>query len=227
MLGERSGLAVLAETNFRRFFIGNATSLLGEGMVTVALSFAILDLTGSPADLGYVLAARTVPRLVILLIGGVIGDRSSRRRMLITADLTRWAGQGVVAALLISGHARMWELIILLAVHGAATGVFNPAMTRLLPAIASDDHLQQANAMRGVAISAGTIIGPALAGLVVAAAGPGWTRQHSPSAFFSSQGWTYRSMSISQATPSSVTCATAGRSSSGTTGCALIFLAPR
>jgi|SRR5450755_84459 MFS family permease len=174
MLVRWSGLAVLAEPNFRRFFVGNATSLLGDGMVTVALSFAVLDLTGSPADLGYVLSARTVPRLAVLLFGGVIADRFPRRRMMIAADLTRFVGQGLVAALLISGHARIWELVVLLAVHGTATAIFNPAITGLMPAIASDDHLQQANAFRGLAISAGTIIGPAIAGVVVATTSPGW-----------------------------------------------------
>lgn len=174
MSARRSGLAVLAEPNFRRFFIGSAASLMGDGMVTVALSFAVLDLTGSPADLGYVLSARTVPRLAVLLFGGVIADRLPRRRLMIAADLTRCAGQGIVAGLLISRQARIWELMLLLAVHGTATAVFNPAVTGLVQGITSDVRLQHANAMRGLAISAGTIIGPAIAGVITAATSPGW-----------------------------------------------------
>src|SRR5689334_612188 len=103
-VGRVNGLAVLEERDFRRFFIGQSASLLGDGMVGVALAFAVLDLTGSPADLGYVLAARSIPLIAGLLIGGVIADRLPRRRIMVTADLARFLGQATMAALLISGH---------------------------------------------------------------------------------------------------------------------------
>jgi MFS family permease len=167
-------LAVLTERDFRRFFIGQSASLLGDGMVGVALAFAVLDLTGSPADLGYVLAARSVPLVAGLLIGGVIADRLPRRRIMVTADLVRFAGQATMATLLISGHARIWELIVLQALHGGAAATFNPASTGLVPSIVTGGRLQQANALRGLAISIGDIAGPVLAGALVAAASPGW-----------------------------------------------------
>jgi MFS family permease len=165
---------VLAEPNFRRFFVGHAISLLGDGMVGVALSFAVLDLTKSPADLGYVMSARSVSLVAALLLGGAVADRLPRRRVMISADLTRFLGQAITAALLISGHARIWELIALQAVHGTATSTFTPAVTGLMPSIAASDRLQQANAFRGVAISTGTIIGPAIAGAIVVVTSPGW-----------------------------------------------------
>jgi MFS family permease len=170
----RGSLSVLAEPNFRRFFVGHAVSLLGDGMVGVALSFAVLDLTRSPADLGDVLAARSVPMVAVLLFGGVIADRFPRRRVMIAADLTRFLGQGVTAALVLSGHARVAELMALQAVCGAASAVFNPAITGLMPSIADASRLQQANALRGLAISASYIVGPAIAGAVAAASSPGW-----------------------------------------------------
>jgi MFS family permease len=91
--GRVTALGVLKEQNFRRFFIGQSTSLLGDGMVGVALAFAVLDLTGSPADLGYVLAARSIPLVAVLLVGGVIADRFPRRRIMVTADVARFLGQ--------------------------------------------------------------------------------------------------------------------------------------
>lgn len=143
-------------------------------MVGVALAFAVLDITGSPADLGYVLAARSIPLVAVLLIGGVIADRFPRRRIMVTADVARFAGQAAMATLLISGQARIWELAALQVLHGAATATFNPASTGLVPSIVTGGRLQQANALRGLAISIGTIAGPAAAGVLVAAASPGW-----------------------------------------------------
>jgi MFS family permease len=169
-----TALTVFKEPEFRRFFIGQSASLLGDGMVGVALAFAVLDLTGSPADLGYVLAARSIPLVAGLLVGGVIADRLPRRRIMVAADLARFLGQGTMAALLIGGHPAIWELAVLQAVHGTATALFSPASTGLVPAIVTGPRLQQANALRGLAISIGKIGGPVLAGLLVATAGPGW-----------------------------------------------------
>jgi MFS family permease len=143
-------------------------------MVGVAVSFAVLDLTGSVSDLGFVFAARTVPLVVFLLAGGVLADRLPRRAVMLTADVVRFGAQGLTAALLVSGHARLWHLIALQAVYGAATAFFNPASTALIPATISEGRLQQANALRGLAQAIGNVAGPALAGLIVAAASPGW-----------------------------------------------------
>jgi MFS family permease len=111
---------------------------------------------------------------VVLLIGGVFADRLSRRRVMIVADLARFAGQATMAALLISGHARIWELAALQALHGVATAAFSPASIGLIPSLTTSDRLQQANALRGLAMSAGNIAGPAIAGILVTATSPGW-----------------------------------------------------
>jgi MFS family permease len=108
----RPSLGVLHERDFRLLFTGHAISLLGDAMTPVALAFAILDLTGSAADLGYVIAARSVPLVGFLLIGGVFADRLPRRLVMVGADLTRLSTQGATAALLISGHAHIWEIAV-------------------------------------------------------------------------------------------------------------------
>ena len=143
-------------------------------MVGVALAFAVLDLTGSVTDLGLVFAAKTIPLVVFLLVGGVLADRLPRRAVMLTADLVRLTTQGVIAVLLISGHATIWELALTQAVYGAATAFFNPASTGLIPAVISPGRLQQANALRALAMAVGNVAGPALAGILVAAASPGW-----------------------------------------------------
>jgi MFS family permease len=167
-------LEALREKNFRRFFIGHTTSLLGTGMVGVALSFAVLDLTGSVSDLGFVLAAQTVPLVLFLLIGGTIADRLPRRAVMLVSDSARCLTQGVLAALLISGHAELWHLLALQFLGGTATAFFLPAVTGLTPQVVPSEHLQEANALRSLASSAGNIGGPALAGVLVATSGPGW-----------------------------------------------------
>ena len=100
----RGRLDALRERPFRLLFIGQAVSLLGDGMVGVALAFAVLDLTGSASDLGIVLAARTVPLVGFLLAGGVWADRLPRRALMVAADLFRFAAHGLMAALLIAGE---------------------------------------------------------------------------------------------------------------------------
>jgi MFS family permease len=176
-------LGALQERQFRLFFIGQSTSLLGDGMVPVALAFAVLDLTGSVSDLGFVLAARAVPMIGFLLVGGVFADRLSRRAVMIGADLTRLGSQGLVAVLLLSGTAQLWHLLVLVAVGGAATAFFNPALTGLTPMIVSEERLQQANVLRGIAMGAGGIAGPAISGALVATVGPGWALAADASTF--------------------------------------------
>lgn len=147
-------------------------SLIGDGVVPVALAFAVLDLTGSATDLGIVLAAGTLALVCSLLFGGVLADRAGRRRVMIAADLVRMLGQVAVGVLLVTGHAGVPALAASQALVGAATGFFNPASSGLMPTVAGE-HLQQANALRGMAMAAGNIGGPALGGLLVLTTGPG------------------------------------------------------
>src|SRR5205823_5169615 len=168
------GPGALRERNFRLSFIGQATSQLGTGMVGVALSFAVLDLTGSVADLGLVLAAQTVPLVVFLLLGGTVADRLPRRAVMLVSDSARAVTQGTLAALLITGHAELWHLLALQFLGGTATAFFLPSVTGLTTQVVSVERLQEANALRSLASSGGSIAGPAVAGVLVATVGPGW-----------------------------------------------------
>jgi MFS family permease len=155
-------MGVLRVREFRLLFLAQAVSLLGDRMVSIALAFAVLSLGGSPAEVGLVLAFRMVPLVGTLLVGGVVADRVSRRAVMVVADLSRVATQGLIAALLIGGLAEIWMLAVLSGLTGAATGFFNPASTGLLPAIVPAERVQEANGVRATAMSGGEIVGPSL-----------------------------------------------------------------
>jgi predicted MFS family arabinose efflux permease len=167
-------LQVLRRRDFRLLFLGQGVSVLGDRMVAVALAFAVLEVGGSASAVGLVLACATLPLVGSVLIGGVVADRMSRRTVMIGADLVRLASQGATATLLITGSAEVWTLALFAGLTGAATGFFNPASTGLLPEVVPKDELQPANALRATAVSGGEILGPLLAGVLVAAAGAGW-----------------------------------------------------
>jgi predicted MFS family arabinose efflux permease len=187
-VGVSAGLSVLRERGFRLLFVGQFVSLVGDGMLVVALAFAVLDLTGSVSDLGFALAASRAPLVLAILVGGVVADRLPRRAVMVGADLVRLAALALSASLLIVGGARLWELLVLQAIFGTAGGFFYPASTGLLPLIVRPELLQQANGLRGLSQSAGAVIGPAIAGVLVAAAGPGWALAADAASFGVSAG---------------------------------------
>ena len=119
----RESLAPLRERNFRFYFAARSINLFGTMMSHVALAFAVLEITDDPAALGQVLAAHTIPMVLLLLWGGVIGDRFSRARLLQFSNLTSALSQGAIAVLVITGNAEIWMLLVLSVVHGAVSAV--------------------------------------------------------------------------------------------------------
>lgn len=167
-------MGALRERNFLYLFIGQSISNLGNTLVPVALAFALLDLTHSAADLGYVLGASAAAQVTFMLVGGVIADRLSRRVVMLVSDVVRGAAQAVLGFLLVTGHPSVWIIGVLAVVQGAAGAAFLPASSGLVPAVVSPDNLQQANQLQQVGGAAADIAGPAVAGLLVVAASPGW-----------------------------------------------------
>jgi hypothetical protein len=167
-------LGVLRRREFRLVFLAQGVSVLGDRMVAVALAFAVLSVGGTPSDVGLVLACRMLPMVVCLLAGGVVADRVSRRAVMVTADVVRVGTQGATGVLLVAGAAHVWSIASLAAVAGGAAGFFNPASTGLLPALVPPEEVQAANGLRSTAMAGGEIAGPAIAGVLVAGAGPGW-----------------------------------------------------
>ncbi|MFE4359928.1 MFS transporter [Kitasatospora sp. NPDC056800] len=177
-LGDR--LAVFGEREFMRFFLGYTTSLIGSSMAPVAVAFAVLDGGGGGAGgggggtaLGWVMAARILPVVLVLLAGGAIADRLGSRRVMLGSDLLRGVVQALFAGLLAAGRAPVWAMVALVAVWGVGEGLFMPAFGAIVPDLVRRTGLvADANALLGLARSLSTVVGPATAGLVTAAWGP-------------------------------------------------------
>jgi MFS family permease len=144
-------------------------------MAPIGLAFAVLNtLNGSTTELGLVLAARAIPNAAFVLLGGVIADRLPRHTVMVTSNIASMATQGTVAALLLTGNARVWQLIVLSALNGTSAAFFFPASQGIVPQTVPEAMIQQANALLRLALNAANVLGAALGGALVAVAGPGW-----------------------------------------------------
>jgi MFS family permease len=144
-----------------------------DGFGPVTLSFAVLRVTGSAGRLGLVLAVQATAALALTLAGGLAGDRFGRGPILTCSLAARTAAAALLAATLLTGTASFPLLLAAAGAYGCADGFFGPASTALLPDIVPRDRLAPANALLGGATSTAAVAAPALAGLIVAALGPG------------------------------------------------------
>ena len=166
-------LGPLAEHQFLLLFAGRTVSFLGNAIAPIALAFAVLDLTGSKSDLGFVLAARSLPLVIFLLVGGIWADRLPRHHVMVASNLLSGACQAVLAALLLTGSAQLWMLIVLAAANGVASAFFFPASNGIVPQTVPARMLQAANALLRLGLNATSIVGAAIGGVLVAATSPG------------------------------------------------------
>ncbi len=140
----------------------------------VGVSFAVLYATGSTADLSYVLTAQIAPSIVFTLVGGVIADRIPPQWVIIAGNVMIALGEGTFGILLLVGRPQLGQMIVLEALTGTGLAIFYPASQALLPRLVSGELLQQASAVSRLAMNAGQMGGAVVAGLCVAAFGPGW-----------------------------------------------------
>jgi MFS family permease len=167
-------LAPLREQNFRWYFLSRTVNMAGSTMASVALAFAVLEVSDSPSALGTVLAAMSIPMVVFLLVGGVIADRFGRTLVIQSANVVSGLCQLSIAALVLSGHAQVWQLVCLAAVIGTSSAMSFPAIASVLPQLVPREHLQQANVLISMMRGTLTVVGPSVAGVLVVTAGPGW-----------------------------------------------------
>jgi MFS family permease len=166
-----SSLAPLREPGFRRLVTGTAISRFGNGLAGVALAFAVLDLTGSIALLGLVVAARSITNVALLLVGGVLADRLPRGLLLSGSSVLSGAAQLGAAAIVAARLDLVWLLALLAALNGAASAVSQPLASALVPQTLPAPLLQQGNALARMSGNLTSLLGTAVAGLVVAFAG--------------------------------------------------------
>jgi len=163
----------LRNRNFRLLFAGRAISYVGTYLAPIAVAFAILDLGGSATEVGLSFAAWTIAQVAALAFGGVLGDRLPRRAVMIAGDAASCAVRTGMGVLVVTGHARIWELIALQACGGAAVAFYNPSFYGLVREIVRPELLQQANGYLAIARFAAFPLGAALGGTIVATVGPG------------------------------------------------------
>ena len=164
----------LGHRRFRALLAGRSISMLGTAIAPVAIAFAVLDLTGSAAALGLVLAARSIPEVVFLLVGGVIADRFDRARILVVANVVAGLAQAGAATLLLTGTASVPALAAHEAANGTASALVFPAAAALTPLTVPSRMLQEANAMLRLGLNAALILGAASGGVLVGSLGSGW-----------------------------------------------------
>jgi predicted MFS family arabinose efflux permease len=165
---------VLGIRDFRLLVGDRLLAMSSVGFSLVGVSFAVLNVTGSPTDLSYVLAAQIAPTLVFTLLGGVLADRISPQVVLIAANLAVMAGEGGFGILVLTTHPPLWAMIALESLTGTGSAMLSPSQQALLPRVVSPELLQEASSISRLGMNSGQMAGAAVGGLVVAAVGPGW-----------------------------------------------------
>ncbi|MFZ3555311.1 MULTISPECIES: MFS transporter [unclassified Streptomyces] len=157
--------------DFRLFFAARTTSLLGDAMLPVAITAAVIRAGYGASGVGYALAALIAPFAALIIFGGVLSDRYGARRLMVVSDTARLCFQAVLALLFLLGAPVLWQILVLLALVGAGSAIFQPGVASITPRIAQD--VQKANATLRISESLTAVIGPSLAGLLLTVASPG------------------------------------------------------
>jgi MFS family permease len=164
----------LRDRPFRLLIGSQSISLIGTGMAPIAIAFAVIGVHRSAFAMSIVLAARMLPTVVFMLVGGVLADRLPRHKLIVVTNIASAGSQGATAALLLSGHATLWNLAALQFVGGASGAFAMPAMSGIVPQVVDGPLCKEANALLSMSRHGSRIAGAAIGGVVVAFAGPGF-----------------------------------------------------
>ncbi|HEX4863259.1 MAG TPA: MFS transporter [Acidimicrobiales bacterium] len=156
--------------SFRWVWSGEAISMLGDMSYEVVFAWLVLTVTGSPAALAGVLLATTIPRGLLLLVGGAITDRVSPRLVMLGSHLVRGVAVGPLAALGAAGDLEVWHLYAVGVTAGVAEAFFWPASGSIIPSLVPAQDMPRANALVGVAEQVSRMVGPALGGALMSVA---------------------------------------------------------
>ncbi|MBF4480655.1 Predicted arabinose efflux permease, MFS family [Rhodococcus rhodochrous J3] len=165
--------AALRGPNFRLYISGQAVSLIGTWMQTVAQSWLVLQLTGSATAIGIVLALQTVPMLLLGPYGGVVADRSDKRRLMIGLQTLMGVQALILGLLVVTDTVALWHVYVLAVALGLNQCFENPARQSFMLELVGPEDLRNAVSLQSVLASCSRMIGPAVAGLVIAAGGLG------------------------------------------------------
>ncbi|GGN35211.1 MFS transporter [Streptomyces kronopolitis] len=189
-LRHRPGLAAVvrarpawAGRNYLLLTGATVITSLGSSGALIATAFAVLAAGGTATEVGLVAAARTVPLLLFLLIGGAVADRLPRHRVMVAANTLNCVSQGLFALLVLTGEPRLWQMALLAALGGTGQAFFAPASEGMVLAGVSGEHSGRAFAVYRMGMNGANIGGAALGGALVAAVGPGWVLAIDSAAF--------------------------------------------
>jgi MFS family permease len=164
----------LRNPRFRLWLIGGTISFLGDQFYMVALPWLILQQTGSAVAMGAVMMAGSIPRALLMLMGGVVSDRVSARKIMMTTATARTICVAIIGILIWFGVLHMWELYVLAVIFGVADAFAAPAGSAYLPSLLESQQLVAASSVSQTAAQLTTIVGPVPAGFVIKALGVAW-----------------------------------------------------
>ncbi|MDO0939248.1 MFS transporter [Streptomyces sp. DG2A-72] len=170
----REAGAPLAVRPYRLHFTARVLSWTGSAVSPIALAFAVLHIGGGAGALGLVLAASVAPQILLLLVGGVVADRLPRHRVMVWSNIVCALAEALAAALLWSGTARVWHLVLMSGICGAASAFFTPAAGGIVKEVVPAEARHAANALLKIAQNLVKVSGPAIGGLLVAVFGSAW-----------------------------------------------------
>ncbi|MGW4289815.1 MFS transporter [Streptomyces sp. NPDC004673] len=174
MIPDSSPRPAWASRNYSLLTTAAVITSLGANGSLIAAAFAVLDAGGDGGDVGLVAAARTLPLVVFLLIGGAVADRLPRHRVMVAANALSFVSQAAFAALVLTGEPRLWQMMLLTALGGTGQAFFSPAAEGMLLSSVQGEHAGRAFALFRMATQGAALGGAALGGALVAAIGPGW-----------------------------------------------------
>jgi MFS family permease len=160
--------------NYRLWYAGQLLSLMGSWMQITAQGFLVFQLTHSPAFLGYLGFAAGVPTWVFMLYGGVVADRVPRRTLLMITQTSMMCLAFVLAPLTFLGIVEPWHILVLASLMGVAMAFDAPARQAFVLELVDRKDLTNAIALNSTMFNSATAVGPAIAGIIYAATGPGW-----------------------------------------------------
>ena len=160
--------------NFRLYWLGALTSNMGTWIQMVAQGWLVYDLTGSPLYLGIVSFASALPNLFLSLLGGVFADRFERRRLMVGTQTATMSLAFLLAYLTLAHIVTVWHIIVIAFVNGIVFSLNTPVRQTIISDLVPRKDLTNAIALGSFQFQASRMVGPALAGLIVALVGPGW-----------------------------------------------------
>ena len=166
-------LAALRHRDFRLFWSGQLVSLIGTWMQSVGQAWLVLELTGSPFHLGLVTALQFTPILLLSPVGGALSDRFPKRRIILLTQAAMMGQAFVLAALVWSGQVRYWHVAVLAAIYGLGRAIDIPARQSYITDLVGRGDLANAVALNSLVFNGARIVGPAVAGLLIARFGVG------------------------------------------------------